>query len=57
MSENRRYTVEAQDEYGDFDYDMFEDVQDAMECAAGLDVNAKAKVIDRQEQAVVWSAV
>lgn len=53
--EGRRYTVEMQDEYGSCDFDYFEAASDAIECAAAMDASACARVIDRQEQAVIWS--
>lgn len=51
-----RYTVEIQDDYGPCDFDYFDDARDAIDCAAGMDIAARAKVVDRQEQAIVWSA-
>lgn len=49
-----RYIVEAKDEFGWFDYDSFDNVDAAIACAKLLDKTAK--VIDRDEQAIIWEA-
>lgn len=52
---NRRYVVEATDEYGSFDYDYFEDLRDARDCAHELALSELRPVIivDRREQVVI----
>lgn len=53
--ERPRYVVEVKDEYGDLDYDYFHSRSDAINCAVRLN-DSSARVVDRQEQAVVWTA-
>lgn len=52
-----RFIVEAFDEYGTVDYDSFETAEAAIECAKSLGVSSLPRVVDRQEQSVVWSIV
>ena len=51
----RRFLVEITDDYGRCDYDFYESVVDAIEYAERLDPSAKAQVIDRQDQSIVWT--